>query len=128
MRSKIAQRILNRTSPETKSFVKKYAELVTRIQLVLNERNWSQKDLAVALEKQPSEISKWLKGEHNLTLKSIIKLEQELGTDLFYVPKTVSFEVHSENKVSMTVYKNEPLSKDTSFVPAQKYLYTEKTA
>jgi len=115
MRSKIAQRILNRTSPETKSFVKKYAELVTRIQLVLNERNWSQKDLAVALEKQPSEISKWLK-------------EQELGTDLFYVPKTVSFEVHSENKVSMTVYKNEPLSKDTSFVPAQKYLYTEKTA
>lgn len=80
------------------------------------------------MDKQPSEISKWLNGEHNLTFKSIVKLEQELGIELIYVPKTVSFEMHTETKVQMTVVRNQPIEKLTGFVPAQKYVYKEKTA
>lgn len=128
MRSNVAKRILQRTTPETKQFVKKYGELVNRIQQALKEKNWTQKDLASAMDKQPSEISKWLNGEHNLTFKSIVKLEQELGIELIYVPKTVSFEMHTETKVQMTVIRNQPIEKLTGFVPAQKYVYKEKTA
>lgn len=99
MRSSVAKRILERTSPETKQFVRKYGELVNRIQQALKEKGWSQKDLAIAMDKQPSEISKWLNGEHNLTFKSIVKLEQELGVELLYIPKTVTVEMHAETKV-----------------------------
>ncbi|MBI3137903.1 MAG: helix-turn-helix transcriptional regulator [Sphingobacteriales bacterium] len=128
MRSSVAKRILERTSPETKQFARKYGELVNRIHQALKEKNWTQKDLAVAMDKQPSEISKWLSGEHNLTFKSIVKLEHELGIELLYIPKTVSFEMHTETKVQMTVVRNQPVEKLTGFVPAQKYVYKEKTA
>ena len=34
------------------------------------------------LDKKPSEITKWLSGLHNLTLKSITKMEVALGVNL----------------------------------------------
>jgi transcriptional regulator with XRE-family HTH domain len=37
--------------------------------------------------KKPSEISKWLNGEHNFTLRSLAKLEAELGEPIITVPK-----------------------------------------
>jgi transcriptional regulator with XRE-family HTH domain len=52
----------------------------------LREKGISKKELAVKLEKHPSEISKWLNGEHNFTLRSIAKLQSELGETLLEVP------------------------------------------
>lgn len=70
---------------ETKIFVDKYADLVVRINQILREKGYNQKSLAQKLEKQPSEIHKWLNGDHNFTLKSICKLEAELGEPLLVV-------------------------------------------
>ena len=42
--------------------------------------------LADQLGKHPSEIHKWLSGEHNLTLRTIAKIEAELGVTLLEVP------------------------------------------
>lgn len=39
------------------------------------------------MDKKPSEINKWLKGNHNLTLKTLAKLEAELGEPLIYNSK-----------------------------------------
>ena len=39
----------------------------------------TQKELAKAMGKEPSEISKWLSGLHNLTHESIIRMEVALG-------------------------------------------------
>jgi hypothetical protein len=39
------------------------------------------------MNKKPSEINKWLKGNHNLTLKTLAKLEAELGELLIYTSK-----------------------------------------
>jgi hypothetical protein len=39
------------------------------------------------MDKKPSEISKWLSGEHNFTLRSLAKLSVELGEPLMEVPK-----------------------------------------
>jgi transcriptional regulator with XRE-family HTH domain len=36
------------------------------------------------MKKRPSEINKWLKGNHNLTLKTLAKLEAELGEPIIY--------------------------------------------
>jgi len=39
------------------------------------------------MNKKPSEINKWLKGNHNLTLKTLAKLEAELGEPIIQVRK-----------------------------------------
>jgi len=55
---------------------------VVRINEILQEKGYTQKDLAAKMNKKPSEINKWLKGNHNLTLKTLAKLEAELGEPL----------------------------------------------
>lgn len=87
MRSKILQRILNETPKETEIFIDWYADLVLRINQILREKKITQKALAEKMDKKPSEISKWLGGEHNFTLRSLAKLSAELGEPLLLVPK-----------------------------------------
>ncbi len=88
MRDKLFQEILDETPEETKIFVRLYADLVKRISNILDEKGYSQASLAQSLDKRPSEIHKWLNGEHNFTLKSIAKLQAELEEPLLVVPKT----------------------------------------
>lgn len=87
MRSKVAARILSETPEEVKIFTSWYADLIVRIHEIMNEKKITQKSLAEQLGKKPSEISKWLNGGHNFTLRSLAKLEAELGEPLLYIPK-----------------------------------------
>ncbi|MGH2645265.1 MAG: helix-turn-helix domain-containing protein [Chitinophagaceae bacterium] len=87
MRSKVAQRILEETPEEVRIFVRQYTDIVVRINELLAERGYTQKDLAIKMNKKPSEINKWLKGNHNLTLKTLAKLEAELGAPLIYTSR-----------------------------------------
>jgi len=86
MRSKILQEILDETPKDVEIFVDKYTDLVIRINQILREKGYTQKSLANKLDKSPSEIHKWLSGDHNFTLRSIAKLEAELGETLLEVP------------------------------------------
>lgn len=85
MRSKIAKRILEETPLETKIFVRKYAEIIARVHEILKAQGLTQRELAERMGKNPSELSRWLHGEHNLTLKSLAKLEAELGEEIISV-------------------------------------------
>jgi transcriptional regulator with XRE-family HTH domain len=116
MRSKVAQRLLDKTPLETTIFVKKYGDLVVLINQILKEKGYTQKSLADKLGKRPSEISKWLNGEHNFTLRSLAKLEAELGETLLFVPKRKTFQLSSEKSFSMTVYKNTNNMKGNHFI------------
>lgn len=91
MRSKIFQEVLDESPKEVEIFVRLYADMVLRINEVLLEKGYTQKSLAEMLEKRPSEIHKWLKGGHNFTLRSIAKLEAELGEKLLEVPERKGF-------------------------------------
>ena len=106
MRSKIADKILAKTPKEIEIFARMYGDLVVRINGLLKEKGLTQKDLAEQLNKKPSEINKWLKGEHNFTLRSIAKLEAELGESLLYVPKTRNYTSAGFGKTSFTVHRN----------------------
>jgi len=79
MRSKVAKRIQDETPEEVRIFVRQYTDIVLRINEIMQAKGYSQKDLAERMKKKPSEINKWLKGNHNLTLKTLAKLEAELG-------------------------------------------------
>ena len=107
MRSKILKKVLEETSLDTAIFVKKYGDIVVRIQDLLKEKGLKQKDLANALGKKESEISRWLNGEHNLTLRSIAKIEAELGETILYVPRRVAFTNTKKASAHFTVLKND---------------------
>lgn len=108
MRSKVADRMMAKMPEDTKIFADKYADLLVLINQIINEKGYTQKSLAIKLEKNPSEIHRWLCGEHNFTLKSISKLEAELGETLLEVPvrKTMSTFKASYGKTTFKVYSN----------------------
>ena len=51
----------------------------------LSHAPWTQSDLAKAMNKRESEISKWLGGGHNFTIATIAKIEVALGEDILSV-------------------------------------------
>ena len=85
MSSKIFEDAINAVSPETEARVRLSVEIVERISALMGKKNMNQADLAKKLGKSPSEISKWLSGTHNFTLKSIQKLEQIFGQPILKV-------------------------------------------
>ena len=108
MRSKVAKRIIDNTPEDVKIFVRLYADIIVRVNQLLKEKGYTQKQLAEKLDKTPSEIHKWLSNEHNFTLKSLAKLQAELGSPILSVPvvKTVSaFNMHY-GKTTFKVYRN----------------------
>ncbi len=70
--------------PEIDSFIEKNLAITEKVRLAMEAKGWKAQDLAKAMNKKPSEVSRWLTGMHNLTLKSIIKLECALGMDLIH--------------------------------------------
>ena len=84
--------------PEIQSFVEKNLAIVDKVRRAMEEKGWKSLDLANAMDKNPSEVSKWLTGMHNLTLKSIIKMEQALGVDLIHTDEELNFS--NQNKSS----------------------------
>jgi transcriptional regulator with XRE-family HTH domain len=87
MRSKVADRIQSETPEEERIFVRQYTHIVLRINQILIAKGYTQKSLAEKFNKKPSEINKWLKGSHNLTLKTLAKLEADLGEPIIYTSK-----------------------------------------
>ncbi|HVU95329.1 MAG TPA: helix-turn-helix transcriptional regulator [Puia sp.] len=84
MKSKVAKRIQDETPEEVRIFVRQYTDIVVRINRLMQAKGYTQKQLAEKMNKKPSEINKWLKGNHNLTLKTLAKLEAELGEPIIF--------------------------------------------
>ena len=55
-------------------YVERSFQIVDRIHQILSEQGKDQKTLAKALGKSESEISKWMTGTHNFTLKSLTRI------------------------------------------------------
>ena len=67
---------------EIEKYIDTNLAITEKVRLAIEQKGWKTKDLAKAMKKSPSEVSKWLSGSHNLTLKSIVKMEMALEIDL----------------------------------------------
>lgn len=95
---------------DSKIFVDKSLEIANYISQILQEKNLKQKDLADKLGKSEAEISKWLTGMHNFTLRSLSKLEAAIGATVICTPKNIKYNVVVTNIINMrsistTLYK-----------------------
>ena len=59
--------------------------LADKIDSILRERNISQKQLAKKMGKTEAEVSRWLGGTHNFTLRTIAKISDALGVKLLTI-------------------------------------------
>jgi transcriptional regulator with XRE-family HTH domain len=60
-----------------------------RIDDALKAKGWTQKQLADIMGKRPSEVTKWLSGNHNFTLETISLIEKNLGITLILISEEV---------------------------------------
>lgn len=68
------RRMVNSIPEEIRMSVDLSFDISNRIASLMEERNISTKQLAEALGKRTSEITKWLSGQHNFSLRTIAKL------------------------------------------------------
>lgn len=90
MRNERLMRARQRSNPGALAFVAKNLAIVDQVFDLMEERGWTQKDLAKKLGKAESEISKILSGMQNITLQTIVNLEVILGEDIIVTPKEYS--------------------------------------
>ena len=72
--SKIFEQAVKNVPNEVKRFVDHSFEIVDQIHDILEKQGKNQRDLASMLNKKESEVSKWMQGTHNFTIKSIAKM------------------------------------------------------
>jgi len=85
--NRIIDDFFDEISPEELEQTRISLDIAMRLHDILDEKGMSQKDLAKLMGKKESEISRWLKGMHNFTMKSIAKLQVALGENILSVPK-----------------------------------------
>jgi antitoxin component HigA of HigAB toxin-antitoxin module len=86
--------ILNETPQDVKNFVDNSLEIAHQIDVLMKKKGMLQKDLANLLGKSEAEISRMLSGTHNLTIKSISKIEAVLEAKIITTP----FRVEEDKK------------------------------
>lgn len=79
-------KIVAETPKETKNFIDLSLEIAHQIELMMANKGMLQKDLATAMNKTEAEISKWLSGFHNFTIKTIAKIEAVLNDKVITTP------------------------------------------
>jgi transcriptional regulator with XRE-family HTH domain len=84
-KSSIIEERRRKVNPEARRMVDLSFRIVDRIHEILKEKGLKQKDLALRLGKNESEISKWMRGTHNFTIDTLVSIENVLGEPIIEV-------------------------------------------
>ena len=110
--SKYFDYALSQVSDEAKRFVDNNLGIANQIHSILEKQGKTQKDLADLLGKKESQVSRWLSGMHNFTVKTISKIEGVLNEKIITTP------LQSENDFLKMIE-----SADFQFLNAQSSAY-----
>jgi transcriptional regulator with XRE-family HTH domain len=116
MKNKRLEARRKKISKDIDIYVKHSFDIVDRIHEILEMQDKEQKDLAKALGKSESEISKWMSGTHNFTIKTIAKMESVLGESIIQPTKNKRQETPTVVILSDVEYLMR-MSKKSSSVP-----------
>lgn len=82
--TKSLRELLNVT-PEERAEARLSFEISNRIDSLMHEKGLSKKQFADAIGKRPSEITRWLSGEHNFTVATLGMLGSFFGQPIVTV-------------------------------------------
>lgn len=77
--------MLAKTSPAIQQEVAMGFAVSNRIYELMTQRGLTKLQFAQALGKKPSEVTKWLSGQHNFTLRTISMLSTFFGQPLIHI-------------------------------------------
>ena len=77
--------LLGNITPEERAEARLSFQISNRLDFLMNEKGLSKKQFADELGRRPSEITKWLSGEHNFTLSTIAMLSTFFGQPIITV-------------------------------------------
>jgi len=80
--SSIIDEIFDSITIDEEEKIRKRMLLAARIDKGIKAKGWKKKDLAAALNKQRSEITKWLSGTHNFNSDTLFDIERVLSIAL----------------------------------------------
>lgn len=66
--------LLSDITPEERAEARLSFQISNRLDFLMKEKGLSKKQLADAIGKRPSEITRWLSGEHNFTISTLAML------------------------------------------------------
>lgn len=78
-------------NPEIDRMVKHNLAIATKVARILKEKGMGKSEFATKMGKSPSEVSKWLSGTHNFTMKTIAKIEVALGEKIIFTEKEYQY-------------------------------------
>ena len=79
--------MLSDVSAEIKTEVDLSFAIAERLESLIKEKGLSKKEFAEAIGKRPSEVTKWLSGQHNFTLRTLAMLSTFFGESLVEVKR-----------------------------------------
>ena len=95
------EQALNLLPKENSLFIDHTFDLAEYISYIIADKGISQKKLSILLGKNEPEISKWLTGRHNFTLRTICKLEAFLPIEIIN-PSIKKYLYAKKNKSNIT--------------------------
>lgn len=94
--SPLLEKLVNSITPEEQARTDARMKLSAKIYRALQQKGWTQTQLATALNKQVSVVSKWLSGTHNFTIDTLTDIEGILHVHLLNLEDSEN-EGHYEN-------------------------------
>lgn len=77
--------LLGDIKPEERAEARLSFQISNRLDSLMREKGLSKKQLADAVGKRPSEITRWLSGEHNFTISTLARLSTFFGQPIVTV-------------------------------------------
>lgn len=116
---KIRERIKSR------AFLRESQNIAITVLEKLRELQWTQKMLAEQMQVSPQQITKIVSGRENLTLETIVKLQQILNVKLLHTAAAASPKTHqfSLQKVIVTAAKPTYLKEGAKVVQVSKFSF-----
>jgi ribosome-binding protein aMBF1 (putative translation factor) len=74
-------------NPELTAMIEKKMLLAAKIYEAMQEQKISNRVFAERLNISPSLVTKWLSGQHNFTVDTLVKIERILGIELLIAEK-----------------------------------------
>ena len=77
--------LLGDITPEERAEARLSFQISNRLDFLMQEKGLSKKQLADAIGKRPSEITRWLSGEHNFTISTLAMISSFFGQPIITV-------------------------------------------
>ena len=78
------QQMLDNIPADTRLEIDWSFAIANRIDYLIKKNGLSKKSFAEALGKRPSEVCKWLSGQHNFTLRTLATISAYFGEELIH--------------------------------------------